>query len=107
MLSEMSLASELNLEQILIQKEQENYNIYWNFVQIEVLKELPALEGVVKVVTMFITHALALLVLIFAIYFRLSISMFVFVFIYMNYYRQINATIFKKMEEYNLQHRTF
>ena len=40
MLSEMSLASELNLEQILIQKEQENYNIYWNFVQIEVLKEL-------------------------------------------------------------------
>ena len=56
---------------------------------------------------MFITHINALLVLIFAIYFRLSITMLIFIILYMIYYWKLNNTLFERIEREKFIYMTF
>lgn len=100
-------SEKVDLQEVLNNKNQLNFEVYMNFVNIDVVQQVAWVRVLVDFISSQITHIMALLVLIFSIYFRLAVSMWVYILLYMNYYWQLNRFIFDKMEEYRLQQRLF
>ena len=99
MASNQSFMSQ-DMKKIEDNRKQEQYNTYYNFVELDIFHEIPWLEYASNLTSMVITHLNTLVILISAMYFRLALSMLVFILFYLSYYWFLNNTIFDKIDRH-------
>ena len=96
-----------DMKKIEENRKQEQYNTYYNFVELDIFHEIPWLEYASNLTSMVITHLNTLVILISAMYFRLALSMLVFIIFYLSYYWFLNNTIFDKIDRHQIIEKTF
>ena len=96
-----------DMKKIEENRKQEQYNTYYNFVELDIFHEIPWLEYASNLTSMVITHLNTLVILISAMYFRLALSMLVFILFYLSYYWFLNNTIFDKIDRHQIIEKTF
>lgn len=96
-----------DMKKIEENRKQEQYNTYYNFVELDIFHEIPWFEYASNLTSMVITHLNTLVILISAMYFRLALSMLVFIIFYLSYYWFLNNTIFDKIDRHQIIEKTF